>query len=243
MQTFDTAEHLIEQANPAIFVLETETGMGDRRMLLALQNIVRRRVSGYAYAEVGSYMGGSLVPHLMDRRCALVLSIDRRPDVQPDERGVSFDYTRSSTAAMLDRLHENLPLPAMLKLVTHDCDAADLPADAGAVPFDLMFIDGEHTNRAAFSDFLSLWRFAKPDCIAVFHDANLVPDALANVQSFLRHQGVTFASLVLPDLLFAVFAGGYARLAPALARFATDTETFFETSKRELWKQIASIPR
>ncbi|MBS0562839.1 MAG: class I SAM-dependent methyltransferase, partial [Proteobacteria bacterium] len=168
MQTFDTAEHLIEQANPAIYVLETETGMGDRRMLLALHNIVRRCTPAYAYAEIGSYMGGSLVPHLMDRRCGLVVSIDRRPDVQPDERGVSFDYTRSPTAAMLDRLHENLPLSAMLKLQTHDCDAADLPEDAGATPFDLMFIDGEHTNRAAFSDFLSLWRFAKPDCIVVF---------------------------------------------------------------------------
>ena len=103
MPQFDygEAERLIEAADPAIFRLETETRPGDRRMLLAVQNVDRRVKSDYCYVEVGSYMGGTLVPHLMDRRCSLVISIDKRPEFQPDERSVSFDYRRSSTARMI----------------------------------------------------------------------------------------------------------------------------------------------
>ena len=235
---YSQAQALIEAADPSIFKLESETGVGDRRMLLALQNMMRRNGS-YTYAEIGSYMGGTLVPHLMDPRCSLVISIDKRPDAQPDERSVSFDYTRSSTKLMLERLERSLPFSALLKLLTYDCDAAALPEEARATAVDLLFIDGEHTNRAAFQDFLSLWRFAASDCIIAFHDANLITDALANVESFLSYQRVQFAGLVLPDVIFAVFVGKYAPLAGALRRHAIDTEEFFRVSKDALWNEIA----
>lgn len=233
------AQSLIESVDPGVFRLETETGVGDRRMLLALQNVVRRSRNTYVYAEVGSYMGGTLVPHLMDPRCGLVISIDKRPELQPDERSVSFDYTRSSTSLMLERLERSLPFSALLKLMTHECDAAELSDEARATEFDLGFIDGEHTNRAAFHDFLSLYRFAAADCVIAFHDANLVTDALANVESFLRFQGVHFKSIVLPDVLFAVLVGRYTRFAAPLARYSIEKETFFHSSKEALWRAIA----
>ena len=101
------------------------------------------------------------------------------------------------------------------------------------------FIDGEHTNRAAFQDFLSLWRFAAADCVIAFHDANLITDAAQNVESFLRFQGARYESLVLPDVLFAILVGRYASLAAPLRRFATDKEAFFSSSKEALWQAIA----
>jgi hypothetical protein len=235
------AQSLIEAADPGIFVLETETGLGDRRSLLALQHTVRRGCASYVYVEVGSYMGGTLVPHLMDPRCALVISIDKRVGQQTDERSISFDYTRSNTALMLQRLEASLPFCAMLKLVTYDSDASAIPDEARASRFDLAFIDAEHTNRAAFEDFLSLYRFAAESCIIAFHDANLIVDALANVESFLRFSGVRFEGLVLPDSIFAVLLGKYASVAAPLARHAVDKEHFFNVSKENLWRAIAQL--
>jgi hypothetical protein len=241
MLNYVDAQVLIEDADPAIFRLPSETQLGDKRMLLACQNIVRRINQSYVYVEIGSYMGGTLVPHLLDARCSLVISIDKRPEQQPDERAVTFDYTRSSTALMLERLESCLPFSALLKLETHDCDAIALPDKVYVTKFNLAFIDGEHTNRAAFQDFLSLWRFAAEDCVIVFHDANLITDALANVEAFLRYQGVKFESLVLPDVVFAVFIGKYARLANPLARHAADKEGFMRASKEALWDDIARM--
>jgi hypothetical protein len=243
IMSYRDAEALIENVDTAVFNLPSETGPGDKRMLLACQNIIRRNKDAYVYAEIGSYMGGTLVPHLMDARCALVISIDKRPDQQPDERAVTFDYTRSSTALMIERLQGSLPESALLKLETHDCDAAVLPEVAHETKFDMGFIDGEHTNRAAFQDFLSFWRFAAKDCIIAFHDANLITDALANVESLLSYEGVRFNSLVLPDVVFAIFIGKYARFSGPLARHATDKETFFRQSKEALWNGIAKTRR
>jgi len=213
----------------------------DKKMLLALQSMVRSQQNPYVYVEVGSYMGGTLVPHLMDTRCHRVVSIDKRPGRQADERGGTMSYFHASTALMLERLAQNLPSSALSKLETHDCDAADLPETARMIKFDLAFIDGEHTNRAAFQDFLSLLPFAQLDCIIAFHDANLVTDAILNVQSLLRHQGVIHESRFLPEVVFALFLGRYTRFASTFDRFALDPETFLQNSKQQLWGEISRL--
>jgi hypothetical protein len=235
------AEALIEQINPDAFKLDTMAKTDDKKMLLALQCIVRAQQTTYVYVEVGSYMGGTLVPHLMDTRCRRVVSIDKRPGAQADERGGTMSYFHASTALMLERLAANLPASALTKLETHDCDAADLPETARTPKFDLAFIDGEHTNRAAFQDFLSLLPSAQPNCIIAFHDANLVTDAILNVQSLLRHQGIAHESRFLPEVVFALFLGSYTSCAPAFDRFALDPETFLQNSKQQLWGEISRL--
>jgi len=240
MMDLASAQTLISSADPAVFKLDSETSTSDRQMLLAVQNIVRRNVDKYVYVETGSYMGGTLVPHLLDERCSMVISIDPRPDLQPDERSVTFDYTRSSTKLMVERLETEIPLSSMLKLHTFDYDASTLPPEAKSTDADLCFIDGEHTNRAAFSDFMSLYSFTKKDCVFVFHDANLVIDAIANVQAFLAYEGVRFEAMVLPNVLSAIFIGKYATLAAPLKRHAGNMEEFYRASKESLWKEIAN---
>ena len=71
-----------------------------------MRDLIRKR-GNYKYLEIGSYLGGSLTPFLMDPACQLVLSIDDRGRVLPDERAINYDYTAVTTQSMLDNLHRS----------------------------------------------------------------------------------------------------------------------------------------
>lgn len=231
---------LIEQGDLAIFKIPSETLDGDKKSLLSLQNIVRRNVRNYTYLEIGSFMGGTFLPHLADPECRLVYSIDKRPASQLDERGRTFDYVHSSTRQMLATLEQILPLSAMLKLQTFDVDASELSADQIALACDFIFIDAEHTNRAVFSDFLNVYRFVKENSVIAFHDANFVFDALSNIETLLAYQKVKHKAFVIPDSVFVLLLGDFVNLAEnVLSRFCLNKETFFSNAKKQLWKEIA----
>jgi hypothetical protein len=237
---FAEASCLIEQGNLDIFKIPSQTGDGDKKSLLSLQNIVRTHVRRYTYLEVGSFMGGTLLPHLADPECRLVYSIDKRPALQLDERGRTYDYVQSSTQEMLATLEQHLPLSAILKLQTFDLDASELTADHIALACDLIFIDAEHTNTAVFRDFVNVHGFAKENSVIAFHDAQYVFDALTNVETLLVYQKVKHQTFVIPDSVFVVLLGNFIALAGnVLSRYCLDKETFFSNAKRRLWKEIA----
>ena len=71
--------------------ISSQSSDDDKQSLLACQLATRELAGAYHYLEIGSYLGGSIQPHLLDRHCAKIYSIDKRPLNQPDERGV--DYT------------------------------------------------------------------------------------------------------------------------------------------------------
>jgi hypothetical protein len=52
--------------------------------LLGTMRLVRNS-RAYNYLEIGSFLGGSLTPFLMDTACKTILSID--------DRGINYDYT------------------------------------------------------------------------------------------------------------------------------------------------------
>jgi hypothetical protein len=231
---------LIEQGDVAIFRIPSQTAVGDKKSLIALQNIVRRTHRSYVYLEVGSFMGGTLLPHLADPECSLVYSIDSRPASQLDERGRTYDYAQSSTQEMLATLEQHLSLSAMLKLQTFDLDASDLTADQIALACDFIFIDAEHTNQAVFRDFLNVYRFAKENSIIALHDAQYVFDALSNIETLLTHQKIKHQAFVLPDSVFVVLLGDFVKIAAnVLKRFCLNKETFFSDARKQLWKEIA----
>jgi len=237
---FTESACLIEQGNLKIFKIPSQTAECDKKSLLLLQNIVRRNVRNYIYLEVGSFLGGTLLPHLADPECRLAYSIDKRPASQPDERGRTFDYVQSSTQEMLANLEQHLPFSAMLKLQTFDLDASALTADQIAIASDLLFIDAEHTNQAAFRDFLNVYRFAKENSVIAFHDAQYIFDALSNIETFLAYQKVKHEAFVIPDSVFVVLLGDFVNLAAnILTRFCLDKETFFSNARIRLWKEIA----
>lgn len=234
-------EKLMTDLDISIFKAPTQTSLGDRKSLLTIQHIIRTHVEKYVYLEIGSHLGGTLLPHLTDAACRLVYSVDKRPESQLDERGVVFDYAGNSTTRMINILKETVPESSLLKLITLDNDMSKVAASEIGCKADLILIDGEHTNVAVFRDFLFSIRFMKPSFIAVFHDANLLCDGLQNIEQFLAHQMVPFRSQFLPDCVFAISVGEFAHVAAqAFQRVGLDRQTFIETSRVTLWKTIAS---
>jgi hypothetical protein len=230
----------LESLNPDLFAVPSSTTAKDRISLLAIQTIIRNIVPHYVYLEIGSHVGGTLFPHLVDPRCGLVVSVDTRPTHQPDERGVEFNYPGNSTKRMLETLRAHLPHSALLKLATHDADVSDLRQTDVPLGVDLAFIDAEHTNVAVFRDFLAARRFVKTSSIVAFHDANLVCDGLRNIEEHLAFLGVRFHSLFLPTNVFVILMGDFMAIASQqLERMGLDRDSYLKQARNWLWQQIA----
>ena len=143
----------IESLDTSLFdgVLAASTP-GDRTSLLLLQRCVRRS-GDYVYLEIGSYLGGTIQQILVDSRCRLIYSIDKRPPIQADEMRGEGSYANNSTQRMMNGLRNAFPEARLEIITTFHSDASDLdPAQFIPKP-DFCFIDGEHTNRAVVSDF------------------------------------------------------------------------------------------
>ncbi len=231
----------IEALDTSLFSLDSQTSDADRASLLRLQRLVRHRPGGYTYLEIGSHLGGSLLPHLLDPACRAIHSVDPRPLRQADARGREFDYEENSTARMRQLLAAAVPSSLMERLVTWDHDAVVVPPHAYRTRFDLALIDGEHTTVAAFSDFVSvLPAMAQHGCIA-FHDANLVLDAIANAERVLRHGRTQHATFFLPDNVAVICLRGSGAAAEAeLAPVARDRAGYEAWARADLLRTIAA---
>ena len=198
------------------------------------------RLHKYTYLEVGSHLGGTLCPHLLDSRCAQAISIDPRPASQADERGRMFDYAENSTARMLAALSTRIPSEGLRKLITFDCDAAELRSQKLPEKVDLVLIDGEHTNRAAFRDFISVLPSVKDDGVIVFHDAQLIHDAIANIEAMLQFMDKSFYGCFALDNVYAMGLGSRAELVKETLRTVRhDSDSFLSYARREVHKNIA----
>jgi hypothetical protein len=179
----------------------------DRRSLLACQLAVRRLQQPYVYLEIGSHLGGSLQTHLQDRACARLFSLDSRPASQADARGPRFHYEGNSTARMRALLEALVPGRGA-DLVCFEATSTQLDPQAIDVAPQLCFIDGEHTDEAAWADFQLCRRVLAPSGgLIVFHDAAVVYEALARVVGTLQAEGVAFHAYNLPDVLFCIELG------------------------------------
>ncbi len=242
MPTPDQAIGMIEKLDIAVFQVKTESTLSDRKSFLRVQNVTRSVLGHYVYLEVGSHLGGSLFPHLIDPACEAAISVDPRPPAQPDERSQVFHYPENSAARMIAGLSDWLPPAAMAKLTTIDSDVSDLRPDAVDFKATLALIDGEHTNRACFSDFVGVLPLMNPDCIISFHDANLIADAIVNAERFLDHLGITYETVFLPDTVAVVGLGSVASaVRDQLQPHALDRETYLERSQRQLWSHITEV--
>lgn len=184
----------------------TQLSSPDRRSILTVQQLVAARLGEYAYLEIGSYLGGSLQPHLRDERCVAVYSIDTRPAFQPDERGEKFEYPDNTTQRMLDTL-----APAygrhLRKLTCFERGAADVTTGDVPVRPQLFLIDGEHTDRAVLSDFRSCLRLAERPCVVMFDDAHIVYRGVRECIDELRRRGEPHRAYVLPEKIAVIEVG------------------------------------
>jgi hypothetical protein len=228
----------------SIFQIESQTSIDDRRSLMAIQNAIRDWRKEYVYLECGSHIGGSLLPHVLDPRCRILYSVDKRPLFQPDERGVNFEYPHNSSQRMVATLGRHVTATYLAKLRTFDMDASELTAREIHERPDLVLIDAEHTNAAVFRDFLHLYRHCHPSTVYAFHDANLIVSGLQNIEMFLSNNGVLFDSYVLPSVVY-VLAINHAReiLRPVGEKFGLNKTEFAAAATAQLVRSHYEIVR
>jgi|LakMenEpi03Aug12_release.lakeMendotaPanAssembly.Ray.scaffolds.fasta_scaffold124747_3 hypothetical protein len=241
LQTFCETEirRKVEANDTSLFRVPTQTSHKDQVTLLMLQAAVGIN-NAYTYLEVGSHLGGTLCPHLLDPSCRLAISVDPRPSSQPDERGRRFDYLDNSTARMLTELSTRMPAEMLRKLITFECDASELRTQTIPERVDLVLIDGEHTNRAAFRDFLSILPLVKDDAIIAFHDAQLIHDAIFNIESMLHYIDKSFYGCFALDNVYAMGLGIRSDLVKnSLRSMRHDTDTFLNYARHQVHQHIA----
>jgi hypothetical protein len=206
----------LDNLDVSVFSIFSASSVGDKQSFLRLQNLVRQHFQEYAYLEIGSDAGGSLVPLLLDPKCSSVTSVDLRPTSQPDERGVDFDYPTNGEEIMLRNLEAAAGNKNLEKLKCFKSDVQDVPI--GAIPkIQLALIDGEHTNVACFSDAERTLSLIDESGVVAFHDANLITDAIQNFERMLHHIGIKHELVFLPDCVAAIGIGEMASIMRAFA--------------------------
>lgn len=189
--------------------IESQSSNYDKRSLLACQLAVRTVKVNYTYLEIGSYLGGSLQPYLVDPLCSLIFSIDKRPPVQADERGVDYVYNDNSTQRMLDNLRPNYAA-CLEKLTCIDDDGSNIEVARITPRPQICFIDGEHTDGACFKDFLFCLSVLDHNGLLVFHDAPVVYNGLSHIVDYLKEQKIKFHAYSLPETVFVIEINDFA---------------------------------
>lgn len=184
------------------FPINSQTSITDRIVILKIITLFEK----YNYCEIGSFLGGSLTPHLKNDKCKYILSIDDREKIQPDERGVMYDYQGVTSQGMINRLKElNLNVD---KLRTFDKSIQFLTEFKKQ--FDLIFIDGEHTDIACFRDFLYSMRLVKDNGIILFHDSTIVYKGIQHCLIYLESIETHYKFIKVVDSEMSIlFLGSY----------------------------------
>lgn len=201
----------IDELDLSLFAsILSQSSDDDKRSMLQLQRLTRRLKPSYTYLEIGSHLGGSIQPHLVDPACSRIFSIDPRPERQPDERGDEGDYEGNSTERMLDNLRR-VAAHGIQKITCFDSDASDVDR-ASVIPApDLCFIDGEHTNFAVVSDFAFCRSVCSRDSIVGFHDDWVVYKGLRAICRSFKNDNVPFTARKLPGSVFVIVMGAWSR--------------------------------
>ncbi|CAN5764153.1 hypothetical protein BH20ACI4_BH20ACI4_14320 [soil metagenome] len=230
MQNF---EQLLSKLDLKLFEkIPSQSTDEDKQSFLAIQLAVRELSPDYNYLEIGSYLGGSIQPHLLDDKCAKIYSIDKRPLQQPDERGIDYVYQNNSTARMLEQLKTVAP-EKLDKLETIDGDTRQLQTYRIEDKIRFCFIDGEHTDEAVISDFNFCLNVLDENGIIVFHDAQITYNGIAECVKSLENSGRKFRAYSLPHIIFVIEIGDFPiHNHPKLLEFLTNNyKSYLESLK------------
>lgn len=202
-------EEKIENLDIKLFEkIHSQTSNDDKRSILACQKAVRELVGDYTFLEIGSYQGGSLQPFVMDDHCKKIISIDKRPKVSPDERGIDVVYLNNTTAKMLENLKDVFP-DGISKIRTIDGDVGEIdPKEVTEKP-EICFIDGEHTDEATLRDFHFCYKVMAENGAVLFHDTMIIYNAVLKVVEFLEQNNIKFRAYNLPSVMFIIEIGDF----------------------------------
>lgn len=238
-------EQLINNLDLKLFEkISSQTTDNDKKSLLACQLAARSLTPNFRYLEIGSYLGGSIQPYLLDDLCSQIYSIDKRPETQPDERGVAYTYQNNSTQRMLAQLKQ-VAEDKLDKIFTIDGDTRQLSADKVKEKTNLCFIDGEHTDEAVFADFQFCLKTLTDNGAILFHDADIIYNGLAKIISFLSESKITFRAYNLPDIIFVIEIGDYPmHKNPAIMEMLLNNHVgYISTLQRvDYYRQFANKP-
>ena len=210
--------------------IESQSNAGDRSSWLAIQRAKRQSAESYVYLEIGSYLGGSIQPHLMDPRCRRIYSIDRRPETQPDDRGQLFSYAGCTTEQMVARLR-TVDVEHIDKIVCFDGSVTDLDArDIKEAP-DICLIDGEHTREAVLADWAFCRDVCAADAVVCFHDAHVIWPAIERIVRELEGRGTAHRAAKLGGATFAIALGASGVSIDTFADRARDGHEFIRMMK------------
>jgi hypothetical protein len=228
----DLFEARMARLDTSLFdAIRSQSTVGDKHSWLALQAATRSAKGSYTYLEIGSYLGGSIQPHLLDPRCRRIFSIDRRPLEQPDDRGQVFDYRDSSTARMLNNLRQLAP-DQVQKVRCFDSDAKSVDLRNPAERPDLCLIDGEHTRSAVMDDFEACLRLCAPDAVIYFHDVQVIHPAIAEILERLKRAHERFTAWKLDGLTYAIAMGQGEVIRSAIVQsLAQDGEAYLRAMR------------
>jgi hypothetical protein len=192
MYVYQDFENRLSTLDIKIFEkIAAELNTEDRKALLLIQKAIRDDSDAYCYLEIGSHLGGSIQPYLLDQRCNKIYSVDKRPCAIPDDRGAAVEYPNNSTERMLSLLKEISP-DDVSKIVCFDSDAKDVAPRLIEEKPDICFIDGEHTRQAVVSDFAFCLSVVKKDGLICFHDSEIVWKGLNDIVRDLKARKIEF---------------------------------------------------
>lgn len=211
--------------------IPSQTSREDRICLLSIKEYLLDKTGEYTYLEIGSHLGGTIQPHYADERCRMIYSIDKRPLIQPDERGQDYQYPENSTERMRQNLRTAFPEATEDRLVTFDTDAREVnPGQVTSAP-DFCFIDGEHTNAALISDMRFCLSVIRDNAIICTHDSGVVVDGIQVMKSELKAGGTDFSGMKPGGSVYVFAIGEYAKeLRTVLNDQLTDEETYFRSA-------------
>jgi hypothetical protein len=201
-----TIEERIAALDISLFEnIECQIHNEDKRSLLTIQNATRNKLEKYSYLEIGSHLGGSIQPHLIDPKCEKIYSIDSRPFQQPDDRkpGHLCTYVDNSTSRMLNLLSD-VDKNGVAKIQCFDSDASEIDPNEVYPKPQMIFIDGEHTKRAVLSDFEFCSKVVSNDGAILFHDAWIVYPAIQEIIKSLKRSDREFLPVLLDGFIIMI---------------------------------------
>src|SRR5262245_53682591 len=202
-------EERLDALDTSLFdAIPSQTTANDRRSMLACQLATRAQLGSYRYLEIGSHLGGSTQPHLLDPACSEVISIDTRPSTSHDNSGLRLRIRDNSTDRMMANLSA-VSAEGSGKVRCLDQPTTRLDPDTIEGSVDLCFVDAEHTDAAVAADFSFCRAACGEDGAIAFHDAQLVYNALWKLIEGLRAQGARFHAYNLPSTLLVIELGDF----------------------------------
>jgi len=169
---------------------------------------IARSLPAKKVLEIGTYDGNSaLVLATNSHPDAMVVTVDLPPDWDPtkDQSALAFssEPINLTDRGQLGRQIREHPAAARVKQVFGDSGALDWSKFGG--PFDLIFIDGCHTEKYVESDTRNALRVLAPGGIIVWHDYGMIADVSQVVDRFARELGnMRFAALEGTRLALAI---------------------------------------